>query len=278
MRKGIILFILLLLMFVYVAELYGQQTNQSLLKNESKILSADELQFLRNEIKNYRDFIQQERKQHQEFLESFYNRTFSLFSMIGGIIVVLVTIFVGTSIWQIKKTVHRLFERYTIELITEKSEPLKISIDRLNGVISRETSYLNKKLVFLCSANDRSKLEGRELPMIFARGIKSENLEIVHQLENVSQAIDTQTIDLMLYYYNPNDQKTDPLLHKVIERLRKANRPIPIIIYNYDKLNERGQLFGNDSAVMRSYPYHLAANFPITFVNHIYTTINYFSI
>jgi len=276
-RKRIILLLTLQFLVIIFLDLGAQQPNPAAVQQQNKNTTAAELQFLKDEITQYRDFIQQEREQHQQFLESYYEKTLYLFYIIGCVIVFLITSFGITSIWQIKRSVHRLFDKYTVSLLTKENESLKQYIDDLKKVVDHETRYLKKRIVLLCTADDQHKLEQQELPMIYARGIRSENLKIYNQITDVMQAVKNNTIDLLLYYYNPDEQKTDATLHKLIDQLKRNDKPIPIIVYNFDKPNERGQLFSKDSEAMRSYPYHLAANFPITFVNHIYTTINYFS-
>lgn len=278
MMTSRILFFIIFLLLLLTIQSYSQSVGQTDKQNEKSTISAEELRFLKTEITTYREFIQQEREQHREFLESYYEKTLYLFYIIGSVILFLITVFGITSIWQIKRSVHRLFDKYTVSLLTKENESLKQYIDDLKKIVDHETRYLKRKIILLCTDDDQNKLEQRELPMIYARGIKGDNLKIYSQISDVTQAMKNNSIDLMLYYYNPNEQKTDATLHKLIEQLKKNDKPIPIIVYNFDKPNERGLLFSKDSEAMRSYPYHLAANFPITFVNHIYTTINYFSI
>ena len=278
MKRHKILILSFLLIVISWGELQTQQAPQTTPQNTTRDINAQELQFLKSEIENYRKFIQEEREQHQKFLESYYDKTLTLFEIIGGIIVFLISILGITSVWQIKKSVAQLFEKYTVELIANENKPLKLSIQDLKNIINRETRYLSKRIMFLCTNEDRAKLEQCELPMIYARGIKNENLLVTSQFDAISKAVQNNTVDLMLYYYNPSTDEKDLIFEELINLLINSGKKIPLIIYNFEKPGVRGQLFNDDSTLMRSYPYHLAANFPITFVNHIYTTINYFAL
>lgn len=275
MKKALVILLFLKFVFLFNAGLAAQEQKQTNVQEVNKTASQVELQFLKDEINEYRKFIQQEREEHQKFLESYYDKTLDLFYILGIVIIALVTIFGLTSIWQIKKSVNRLFSKYTLSLISRENEQLKISIDDLKNVVNRETLYLNKRILFLCSPFDQKKLERRELQMIYSRGIKKENLIMINNLDEVVQNLEKNSVDLLLYYYNPIEQKIDQILHDLIDYLKKKDKSIPLIVYNFEKPGERGQLFPNDSEKMRSYPYHLAANFPITLVNQTYSTINY---
>lgn len=269
--------LLLLVVLVWTDSIFSQTTSPAN-NQDSNQINSEELKFLKEEIKQYRDFIQQERNEHQNFIENFYSKILTSLQFFGGILLFFVSFLGLTSIWQIKKSVTRLFEKYSVQLISKENRLIQLSIDEIKGVIERETKYLTKQILFLCSPTDIIKLETRELPLIFNRGIKRDNLKIITEYESLSNAVLNNQVNLILYYYNPNEQEKDPILKKLIEFLKIEKKQIPLIIYNFEKPGVNGQLFGEDSKIMRSYIYHLAANFPITLVNHLYTTINYLSI
>lgn len=234
-----------------------------------------EYQFLKEEIRNFRDQIALERQAHREFLEDTYSKLAWFIGVVAAVVGGIIIFFDIRTKKDIKDTVQRRFREYTKGLIDEENERINISISDLKKIINRETSYLNKQIVFLGAEKDRQKFQNRELQLINARGIQF--IKFAEKAEEINKLIAAEKIDLIIYYYDPTENKNDPVLHQLISILDNNGKKIPLLVYNYEKEGEGGRLFHSDREKVQTYPYHIIPNSPITLINHLYTTINYFS-
>lgn len=234
-----------------------------------------EYQFLKEEIRDFRDHIAMERQAHREFLEDTYSKLAWFIGVVAAVVGGIIIFFDFRTKKDIKDTVQRRFREYTKGLINEENEQINISISDLKKIINRETNYLNKKIVFWGSEIDKSRFENRELELITTRGIKS--IIFAENQNDLNKLIKDEKIDLIIYYYNPTAEKIDPILHQLVSFLNGNKKRIPLLVYNYEKEGEAGRLFSSDWKIVQTYPYQIVPNSPITLVNHLYTTINYFS-
>ncbi len=179
--------------------------------------------------------------------------------------------------WRTRREVRyfkRYFEQQGNALIEEKHREIDRLLSILRGRVDRETAYLSKSILFVIPEADVNKFESRELAILRARGIQ--NLQVRSNIDSMMQAIADGAFDTIIYCYNPTSQEDgDANLQRLIDVLCLRNSTIPLIIYTFEK-GEGNRLYDIDHQKTTKYSYSLLANFPITLVNHIFTTINYF--
>lgn len=267
--------IILFLSFFLLTVFAQQPPSDSTLRN----LDQKEYQFLKDQTQSFQKFIENERKEHREFIEGLY-------TIVVGVVGVIVTIGGGLFVFfdfrtrkNISQVINELFHEYGIQIIDEKNKSIKINIDELRHIIDLETGYKKKSILFLMSENDHQKFGIRELKIIDSRGIQ--NYQVYTQFDQAYDLIKKGTFDVVVYYYNPaaEDPKTngDKQVRDILVLLVNRKSKTPLIIYNYEKGNF-GRLYDVDMNEMSKYPYAVMANFPITLVNLLHTVTNYFPV
>jgi len=241
--------------------------------------AQQEYEFLKQQVTEYREFVERERKQHQDFLENMYTKLVTIVSGFAVLITALLSFFGWQSKKDVAQTVKKLFEDHSLKLIDERNETIKFSVSELKRLLEKETKYQKKSILFLTSRVNLETFAQRELPIIAARGMK--NYKPMTSIEEAFPLIKTEAYDVIVYYYNPSGEKPkesgDSHFRDIVEFLKTRQAKTPLIVYTYEK-GENNQLFPIDREKLSAYPYIVTANFPITLVNVLHTVVNYFPV
>jgi len=236
--------------------------------------SKEQYEFLKQQNKDFRAFVEKERHEHRQFLEDTYKKIIWFFGTIAVVLLALIGFMGWRTRREVKSSFKRYFEQQGNALIEEKHREIDQLLSILREEVDRETAYLSKSILFVIPEADVNKFESRELAVLRARGIQK--LQVRSNIDNIMQAVAGGAFDTIVYWYNPTSQEEgDANLQRLIDVLCLRNSTIPLIIYTFEK-GEGNRLHSIDQQKTTEYSYSLLANFPITLVNHIFTTINYF--
>ncbi|MBD3375866.1 hypothetical protein GF406_12595, partial [candidate division KSB1 bacterium] len=187
-----------------------------------------------------------EREQHQKFVEDMYAKTYDLLKIFGFLISGILAVVGFTTVWGIRKAVHNYFFKHAKSEIDKEINAFRSELERNKRLLDQEIAYKNKKIIFFTHPADKDQLEKNEIELVYKRGISYDNLIIETDIRKLENKIQSGIYDLILYYYHPNKNETDPQLHAIIDMLKTSEHKIPIIIYNYKKPGINGRLFNSD--------------------------------
>lgn len=225
--------------------------NEGITKN-SKVQQSgpeDEYKFLKEQTKEFRDYIERERRHHQEFLQ------WSIY-LIGIIITIMAAIFglIGLkSVRDAKRAIEAsIQERFNL-YIEENVDKIRLAIDGIAEGVIQERLNMEKNICFLVPNTQRGEIEVNEIEILKKRGF--ENIEI----RDTSEFVNGRS-DLVIFCF---DESQDDRLTALVSSLEKD--PKPLIVYT------KGRVENN--ALMK-YQLHLFANTPLTLANWVFTTLS----
>jgi hypothetical protein len=225
-------------------------------KSDENLLEIKrEYGFLKEQTKSYREFIEKERKQHQEFLEWSLGWLVKAIGIIVAIFVALVGIFGIKSIYDAKKKISDLVREKFNDYISNNTDEIEIKIQHIAEKVIQEKINLKKKILMLVP--ETLQEAASEINFLWKRGFK--NIEV--------KGTDYYSIDceLIVFYYDPEQNNN---LIDLVKKLKKASTPKPLIIY-YSGRVEDNEL----KKELRDYKWHTFANNPLTLTNWVFSTL-----
>lgn len=251
-------------------------------------------QELREEIKNYRDYMQKE----SERVFSFLNVILVFFSIqIPLSIAILVWFYrflVGESKQELKESIDRKLSDGLDSFVSEKEEELKkittkqleelqmkakmdfnrivdaevnnleSKINTLKQLIDKEEVFTATRILLIASDDDRKRMEAEELKTIRERGIKNIT-SISYDQVKVQQELVSEQYDILIFYYK--NKEITPHAVTLAELLNQGNYEIPYIVYNYC-----GEFLDReDKTKIEKYLWHAFANFPISLTSYLFS-------
>lgn len=216
-------------------------------------------------MKNFREVIHKEN-------ESFRNSLTSLFTIIGGILGILIGGSVIISIFKLTKKVTKQIEEYyqskereLTHLIDQKNEALnqRISIDMnnieekvetLHSIVDERNNMKDSRVIL---TGHEGLMDEKLLDEIRKKGIQHLN-KVHYSANNINPLIQEKKVDIIIFFYV---KELEAQLKELKTILKNANYTIPLLIYaDKDKVNRND----NDK-----YYWTVMANFPASLISHL---------
>lgn len=189
--------------------------------NEQSEYVNKQYEYLLDDVKSYRNYIQTERTEHRYFLEDLFTKTLWALGVIVTLGTAVFSYFLGESCKQTKEQVNSIIISSAKNIIKEANDEINSQINNLKNRVDEELSYKNAKM-YIWDPNDEIK----DVIDIFKnKGIK----EIVHSKE--LKELDN-SFCIAIFNFNPNTN-----LDKVITHFEKKKLDMPFLIYTLTKID-----------------------------------------
>lgn len=230
-------------------------------KLEQKVdkLSAkdDSYDYLKEETKSYRQFVE---KEWEMFLYTFISFLTIGVTGVSGVLVYF-NIQSRKDVENLQKEIKEEAEREFNNVKRSVVTNLQSRVDSLEKMIEKEVWFQNSNILAL----DRGQLE----EILSLSPLNKNNIKYATPpLNNLSDLLAKKEVDIVVYEYDIKNEE-DSHIAGIIDKLRKHSEPIPIVIY-YPK---RGHLKNKD---IDRYKWHLFANSPVTLVTHTRSLVHFF--
>lgn len=234
---------------------------ERILQLETEVIKLDaqkeNYDFLKNETKEFRSFIETERHSFQTYIKNLL--------WIAGL---LISLFVGILGFLSIKTVNDLqpiLESYIkgkIDKSIDKSlEKVNEKIDTLQSLVEREISYKNSVVLIVGDGSDFKSME--EEINILENYINKQCVKTV-EINEISNKFNTLNPSIIVLC-NKNDNKGKEQLESIVEILKNLKQAIPFIIYTPLQLSH------DLKKITDNYFWTTFANNPITLLGNIFT-------
>jgi len=245
-------------------------------------LSAERhYQYLTEETRAFRQFIEKEREEHRRFLEQFYTIMGVVVSIVAGIVA-----FFG---WQTRKDIKQEIEAYKEDATTKAQNEL----DRAQNEFIRLVNEKFQSNPLLRAAEERYQvlldmveqaMDLKNAEFLFIADLKNVKLE-VEKLSEVNgtpkvvvlpwaAGMDLAPYDVIIYEFVPKssgkkdesgrDVKVDEHLEQLVDALSSLKHPKPLVVYA-----TRGKFIVDTTLEkLSSYPLHHIANNIISLIDN----------
>ena len=225
-----------------------------------------EYKFLKEEMKNFRAFVEKERKEHRQFLEYHYTKSGNMVTIFLSILSAFgaVLTFLGIrSIRTLREQAKLEYQSSLKALISEQQQSTEEKLQALRSLIDQESLWRKARLAFFAEDAFHTGIQNKELTHFTSR------MTQVH-LQNPAQSInwDSYPYDVCIYRFNPTDPQEgiDPVLEAFIETLptQDFTKIIPLVIYAPSSLRVKE----STQEKLNEYRIFSIANNEITLVNN----------
>lgn len=263
--KSIVVFFLLNLLLTFFAQ-SAKANNVEINKIKQDVLiikSQQELEkkqfdYLTQDTKDFKEFIQRERKEHQEFLENLYQKTCWAGGLLISLFIGLASFFGWKSLKNIEQQVESEIKNKAKQVIDEANSEIEKHLSILNGKVESELSY-KKANIFVLSAT-----EGNDLNRVI-NTLKSKGINHIKLTSNLDEL--DEKFCLIICNLNGNDNRNE-LAQKTMQYMSANSIDIPIIFYTTGRI---------DQEILSDYPfYFIPANNPTTLIMHCFTLLKMF--
>ena len=214
------------------------QTTSVLQPTESYL--KDQYEFLKNQSIRFEDRVQKEREQFYSFVST---------------LLAIVTAIAGGSLlgsfWAIRNKSKKVLEDY----IEKNKDTLKKNAERYARDVIDSELGLNKNILVIADKDQHQALVKNELDLLKNRGFNNVDLKTPNRF--------SFGYDLIIFCYSPDLDKD---LSKLIEKLEKEKRSIPVLAYYSE-----GKV--NNNKFMK-YKLRAFANSPLTVVSWAFTILS----
>ncbi|MGI6475025.1 MAG: hypothetical protein ACOX0J_12565 [Thermoactinomyces vulgaris] len=232
---------------------------------------------------------------NRAFVEREWDKVFMFLSLMGGVL----SFAIGTEIYtfpknlrqkmeqafaELKETAIKKFEKQRLEIETElnkkwnqfvQENKLNQRVDDLERLIQNERRYKEVKVMVLGSEEDLKNMKKYLDPAMTKRGVRKpeyislgENPEQIPKGEIKNRLRD---IDILVFYYNNENQSDDLRIREVTQLLTKEKSDIPIIVYTDDP---KKKISNDDIKSLNKYGWFTPSNSSVTLLGHIFTYIH----
>lgn len=248
------------------------------LEDEIRILKnqEDQYKYLKEDTKEFRSHVESEMKNFREAIhkenESFRNSLTSLFTIIGGILAILIGGSIIVSIFKLTKKITKQIddyyqnkERELTELIDQKNEALgqrlninmnniEEKVTTLHSIVDERNNMKDSRVIL---TGHEGLMDEKLLNEIQKKGIQHLN-KVNYSVNNINQLIQEKKADIIIFFYV---KELDAQLKELKTILKNANYTIPLLIYaDKDRVNRND----NDK-----YYWTVMANFPASLISHL---------
>lgn len=267
-----ILIIFLFLTLSPRCDIYAQKSTSledRLLKLETEVTKLDaqkeNYDFIKNETKEYRSFIETERHNFQTYIDNLLK--------FAGFLIILFLGFLGFLSIRTVNDLKPILESYIKDKVDKSVdnnlEKVNERIDALTFLVDREILYKNSGVLIAGDTNDFKSME--EEISILENYINKQCVKTV-EVDEVGKKINTFNPSIIVLC-NKNGNKGKEDLECIVNTLNNSQKSIPLIIYTYCQ----PQLSGELKKIADSYFWTTYANNPVTLVGNIFTLAHSFT-
>ncbi len=242
---------------------------ERILQLETEVIKLDaqkeNYDFIKNEIKEFRSFIETERHNLQTYIE--------LLLWLAGF---LITLFMGMLYFLSIRTYKDLIPilensiKEKIDKSLDKNlEDVNEKIDALQLLINREILYKSSGILIVGDINDFKSME--EEISVLENYINKQCVKTI-EISEFSKRINLLNPSIVIFC-NKNGYKEREQFINIIETLNNLKQSIPLIIYTYGQ----EQLRDERTVIANSYFWTTYANNPDTLVGSIFTLAHSFT-
>lgn len=261
------------------------------LESEVKQLQTAEQQydFLKEEVKNFREFMQTQTKDYQDQIKAQQDNISSLVThafTIAGVILTAITVFLTWQWGQTRKEMNEIIELERKKLMEKLQKDLDQLREEMKQWIHGEKEQIEQRFTVMTEIIDR-EIQFRQTRILLVGADSSELImneldrELLQQQhievepflfkeDQFQKKLDQHSCDIVMYRYHPKPEP-DETLQKVVTQLKEKDEFIPLVIYSKKHLKEE------DKKQIDTYRWVWIANFYTTFINHIFTLSHAFS-
>lgn len=240
-----------------------------ILKLETEVIKLDaqkeNYDFIKNEIKEFRSFIETERHNFQTYIECLL--------WLAGLLIALFIGMLGFLSIKTYKDLIPILENSIKEKIDKSVdknlEDVNEKIDALQLIINREILYKNSGILIVGDTNDFKSME--EEITILENYINKQCVKTI-EINEFNKGISSLNPSIVVFC-NKNGYKEREQFINIIETLNKLKHSIPLIIYTYGQQ----QLRDERTDIANSYFWTTYANNPVTLVGSIFTLAHSFT-
>ncbi|MCB9051329.1 MAG: YtxH domain-containing protein [Lewinellaceae bacterium] len=268
--------------------LWGQQTNPpaendkeryEFLKEELK----DHRAFLEQEGQKYREFLMEERREHRIFLESYY----TILGAGAGIVAALAVGLFSFFGWRTRNDIREQLEEYK----RSAQEKFQIEVDKARNAFTQEVQEKFKSNPLLLDAEARYQAliqlvqqavglsNGKFLFIGVEEKIKTELEKFTAFLAKPTvkawnNGLALEDYDVVIYYFDPiiMEEKSDngqPVtrdlnLEQLVEQLDGLKGSIPLVVYSHGEW-----VTGTTKDKLSTYSLHHLSNNPISLIDNV---------
>ncbi len=220
----------------------------ALITEETPSAVEAQYEFLKEQVTEFRDFVERERIHHEHFVEWTLGIGLAIFTLVFSVLG-----WIGIrSLTDAKKNIKDLVIKQFEEYINQESDEVWGTINDIAANVVGEKLNLNKS-VCVVAPNPSDEKEARFLVQILeSRGLKSIDLKI-------GDAIELDGYELFVYKYDANLEQH---LIGLVRQLK--NNPKPLIVYSTERVV---------STEFSSYEWRLLANTPLSLVNWVFFSL-----
>ncbi|WP_131925497.1 hypothetical protein [Hazenella coriacea] len=274
-------------------------------------MKEDQLEFLKDETKNFRESVQKERESFQSTFDRYLTILTTLPSVLIAVLGFILIYFFGQSKKELKEDISKLdgeikesitkLEKEFGEAETNLQkkmdkkigiadqqisrfleEQLKDHIEKVDALIrmsERECMYQKSRILVIGTDDQLKEMGEFELKAIRQRGIN--HIESINlNIEELKKKLEQDSFDILIYHYlgkggsNDDEGIVDPQVTVIVDLLKRNNQEIPLIVYTY--YGEHNWLHREDKKVVDSYRWAVMANMPVTLLGHLFTIAHAF--
>lgn len=207
-------------------------------------------EYLREETRAFREFVEKEREEHRRFLESAY----TISGIAIGIIAVVFTILGIRSIQDVKKLAKLEYELKIKNLLEDELASTEQKILALRRLVAQEEMLINASLRFIVPEKVVPSFKRDELA--FFGGEKPQ-----FDIGPLKEKEDFLKYNAIIYYFDPDETEEDENLQMLLKQL--MGKFIPLIVYTHGLWIQK-----TTKKALDSYQFNSPANNIITLLNN----------
>jgi hypothetical protein len=235
----------------------------SSIKNQQE-LEKKQFDYLTQDTKDFKQFIQQERKEHQDFLENLYQKTCWAVGILITLFIGICSFFGWKSFKNIEQQVECEIKNKANTIIEAANIDVESKLTVLNKKIESELSY-KKANIFVLSTTDNTGLN-RATSILESKGIN--HIKFTSDINELSNKF--CLIICSLDECNNDQNKIKDLTEKTVNYIIENQLDIPIIFYIAN-----GSI--SNLKQLSEFPvYFTPANNPTTLIMHCFTLLKMF--
>lgn len=298
MKEKRVFWLLLIVLFCWAvpdisAYAESAETHLDALETEMNQLQTVENQydFLKEEMKSFREFMQNETKNYQEQMKGERDGFYTLLSIMVAAASILLTVFTFLIYWQFgqsRKEMHELLElerkrildKFNTEIekvyddmkqkLSQQKEELENRFQVMAEMIDREIRFRQTRILFVGADEQATEMNEQERKLLQQHLFAVEPFSFAET--GFEKKLRDRSFDIVIYRYNGGKQGPDLTLRKIVDILITRGEFIPLIIYSKEHIdrNEKDE-------INERYSWVWLANLPSSLLNHLYTLSHAFT-
>jgi hypothetical protein len=161
----------------------------------------------------------------------------------------------GKSKDEFKKTIASTFKQQVQEICEEQAEQLKSRYENLKSEVEDLVSYKKSQITWVMKPDaDRPDAVLRALHAVGLQRVSTINPE-------AGQSFEIGNPDLVILTFDESDE-AKRMLSVVVERLKEASPPVPLLIYTFSSDHKQVRLNAPELQTLSGFDWYVPVNFP----------------